>query len=491
MNKFFQSETEDGTVIHRKDSETIGIKINPDGLVYLGGLPDDTQEGFGVIFGGGDFFASYFKLGVPEGESLMLRKNQVTRIVFRDGIIEGTEKLDHEKGWSFLGSFLCHGVIQDSLRISDLCSEDPPIEWTDVIDQTSFLPGVNKAHILNSRGDLLGYLGSEQVLLTKLSPHPPSGFFEIAGGIRIKELDIWKRKLDKLTCPAIARQNFTTIKGFCKCDGNMYVVSSFPPNVEEIRLSTPSTSHDFLVDVISQVLVIVQELTRLGVTWGGLVTRDSFITTTDGELHLNTGYLLSRFTEEKALFGGHTIEELRFMSPNQIVRVSTQTKLILECVGFQIPAPESICRGEARNLALLIFTLLKGDDGIPMPWLSDQQFILANWLAGVDPNNPAGNLLSVLCEEPVDLCDSSRLQFRNAESTDPLLRLAHRLMLGDLSLYELSGSLESYIQWRDSQLAETSVETEVKAVFNRVSAFFQSGQEVMKTALSKSIENSW
>ena len=491
MNKFFQSETEDGTVIHRKDCEPIGIKINPDGLVYLGGLLEDVQEGFGVIFGGGEFFASCFKLGVPEGESLMLRKNQVTRIVFRDGIIEGTEILDREKGRSFMDAFFCHGVIQDSLRISDLCSEDPPIEWSDVIDQTSFLPGIDRAHTLNLRGDLLGYLGSEQVLLTKLSPHPPTGFFEIAGGIRVKEVDIWKRKLDKLTSPAFAWKNITTIKGFYNLDGTMYIVSSFPQNVEEIRLSTPSTSHDFLVETISQVVAIVRELTRIGVTWGGLVNRDSFITTTDGELHLNTGYLLSRFTNGKELFGGHAIEELRFMSPNQIVRASAQTKLILECLGFQIPAPESISRGEARNLALLIFSLLKGDDGIPMPWLSDQQFILANWLAGVDPNNPAGNLLSVLCEEPVDLCDSSGLQFRNAERIDPLLRLAHRLIQGDLSLDELGGSLEGYIRWRDSQLAETSVETEVKAVFNRVSAFFQSGQEVMKTALSKSIENSW
>jgi hypothetical protein len=140
---------------------------------------------------------------------------------------------------------------------------------------------------------------------------------------------------------------------------------------------------------------------------------------------------------------------------------------------------------------MLIFSLLRGDDGFPCPWLSDAQFVLANLVAGVDPSNPLANLLSGLCEEPVDIHDPQKVQQYRKENVDPLLRVADRLVNGKMSLEELFQSLESYMDWRDRQLVETSVETEVKAVFSKVSAFIQSGQEAMKTALTKSVENSW
>ncbi len=493
MKKFFQTDSEDGAVIHRKDldSKTIGIKINTDGLVYLGGLEGVVQEGFGVVFGGTDVFASYFKSGVPEGESLMLQNNKCKRIVFTEGCFSESESLNSESAHNFIDSYLHTGSLQAELRRCDLLAGSSRIDWNDAVEESFWLPSVERTHLSDSAGNMIGYVGSEKVLLTKLPPHPPTGYFEISGGIRIREVDLWKRKYKKLVSSSTLSQRILSIKGLFESNGEKYIVSTFPLNVEALRLSSPSTSHDCLVDVLYECLGILRELSGLGVAWNGLINRNSFITTSDGDIYLNTGYLLTRFTDEFKLFGGQSIEELRFMSPNQIVRCSIQTKFMLQCMGYEIPAPESISRGETRNLALLIASLLKGDEGYPAPWLSDPQFILVNWLAGVEANHPAANLLSVLCEEPVNDSDPSEVQLNSIDNVDPLLRIAHRLMEGSLNLDELVSNLESYIQWRDKECAETSVETEVKAVFSKVSAFIQSGQEVMKSALTKSIENSW
>ena len=494
MKKFFQTFGEDGSVTYRGHSNTdsAGIRITPDGLLYFGGLQDGTQHGSGVVFGGADVFVSHFESGSPQGESLMIQKGQVKRLLFNNGSINENELLDGEIGESFFDSFLGTGIVHEAVRRCELLPEINRLEWSEVIETGKIIDAITGVvHSTAGSVDLLGYMNDNPVLLTRLPSHPPTGHFEIGGGIRVREVDVWKRRLDKFFSSVDTPQRFTILRGFYRFEGNMYIVSSLPSNVEEFYLKAANTSHDCLVDVLFDVVRTLRELSNIRVAWNGLINRHSFITTTDGEVYLNTGYVLSQFTEQKKLYGGHSIEQIRYLSPNQLVRSCAQSKIVLECIGYSIPAPENVSRGELHNLGMLIYSLLRGDEGIPFPWLSDAQFVLVNWVAGVDPTNPLADLLSILCEEPVDIHDPHKVRQYRKENVDPLLRVADRLVNGSMTLDELFQSLESYMEWRDRQLVETSVETEVKAVFNKVSAFIQSGQEAMKSALTKSVENSW
>ncbi len=491
MNKFFRAFCEDGSAEYLAVGEpnSLGLKISTDGMVHFYCASETYMEGFGAIIAGHSVCVSNFTRGTPDGESLLIQNNEIKRLNFKDGFIETDETLSGDYARDFYDSYLQNNALLRAVRDCEFFNLAPRLQWQEVLDYENMIEHISGLVRLDSGPNLIGYIDSEHVLLTRLPSQPPNGMIEITGGIQIKELDFWKRKVKKLSSHSFGRA--TTIVGFYNHEGDMCIVSTLPPAVEEFGLVIANTSHDCVVDAIQEVVQILQWLRAQGVPWNGILNRRCFITSCEGVIYLNTGYLLSQFAENEKIFGGFSSEELRFMSPNQIVRCSKSAKVILEAIGFQIPHPPSICSEELRNLGMFIYSLVVGEKTVPMHWLSDAQFVLASWLTCVNPETPIASVLSILCDEPVDIFHPEIIRMQDTSKLDPLLRIAHRLVTGNMTLDELDQSLQSYIKWRDIQATETSVETEVKAVFGRMSALFQSGQDAMKSAISKSIDNSW
>ena len=491
MKKFFRAFCEDGSAEYLSEGEAgpVGLKIRTDGLMYFGCSIDRVSHGPGAIFAGDSVFVSTFINGIPDGESLLVKEGALHRITFSSAFIQTDEILYGDVAGDFYESYMQKHSLFETVRRCELFDTTPQLHWEEVVGRENLIENVSNLIDIDLVPNLIGYIGSEQVLLTRLPPQPPSGMIEITGGIQIKAIDVWTRKLNKVSSHSFERA--TTIKGFYNHYDAVYIVSSLPPTVEEFRLVTANNSHDCVVDAICEIVKIVDWLRSMGVAWNGLLNRRCFITTSEGVIYLNTAYLLSRFPEHAKMFGGFSSEELRFMSPSQIVRCSTSARVILESLGFRIPSPESICSGETRNLGLLIYSLVMGDSIVPMHWLSDAQFALANWLSFVAPDEPVGRCLSISCHEPVDIIHPENVRLLDSNEMEPLIRIANRLYVGTMNLDELNESIQSYIKWRDTQIAESSVETEVKAVFGRMSAFIQSGQDAMKSAISKSLDNSW
>ena len=493
MKKFFQQFGDDGSVTYNAglSSKEAAIKINPDGLVYFGHLKDHVYNGSGCLFAGQDIFMSSFVCGCPDGESLMIRDGDVRRLSFRDGAAVSNDPLVGCERDQYIEGYLEKDPLFDMFRQTKLRTECRRLEWSDVLAGERIIDAVHDIRELADGVDFIGLCGVDPVLLTKLPSSPPSGQVELAPGLSVKSIDVWRRKVHKLLSAESGNLRATSVKGFHMCDGSVYVVSTLPSNVEEYSLMPQNSSYDCLVDVMSEVCEILRWLTSIGIVWNGQINRKSFFTCSEGNVCLNTARLIARYSEPNKVFGGHFSDELRFMSSQQIVRASVPATCILDRMGFAIPPPESIALGESRNLGLLIFSVINDGSEIPFEWLSDAQFALASWIVCVDPCSPLTNLLSPLCMKPVDIKSPENATARDIDSLDSLASMGMKLFRGEWAIKDLARSLKAYIEWRDAQLAESSVETEVKAVFNRMSAFIHSSQTAVRSALTKSIDHSW
>ena len=467
------------------------IRITESGLMFVGPLYEGLPNGKGAVFGGDSILLSDFSDGIPTGESLLVTRDHIKRGTYHDGMrlesqpIAGADVLD------FLTGYLEaeHSVVTDDHLRSILANADTgeamkPL-WTDVLPARYMIGSVSITEKLDvGRGSLLARIGDTKVLLSPLPSHPPRGNVAVAPGVVVKQADVWLRRFERMVTLAEYPDSVMRPVGVIKLDdGARYVVSLFPVDLmkDDIVKAPQDTHTDSLIDTVHLVCEAVKFFHSSGVTFNGSLNPGAFIFSVDGRVWLNSGYVLSMAIDTLQLYGGMLVEEVRFMSPARISSLSQPIRSAMQYVGFEESVQLSPVEDDAYSLGLLIASLQSNSE-FPYEWLSHSQFILCSILASSKGLSDVP-WLSLTCKEPVDL-SSPDVTHREVTDLSPCEKLALKLMDGQISIEDAVVSFVNYKAWRDRVMNETSVHTEVRAVFNKMSTILQSSQDMIKQSLA-------
>ena len=471
------------------------VHVSADGMLYIGESSDTGFSGFGAMLAGDSFLLSEFIEGVPRGDSVRFSDNRLYHEIFEGRsrsvheLVPSSAALEHVS--EFLRKMDGHIVrVEDLSLIMGHCSDDDGSSET-VFSWDALVPSRYWVRCLESieefgwqNSDMLtGYIGGSAVFLNALPSRPPVGSSEVMKGVFMRNRDVWYRRFERLvSCSDEYPNSVLRPVGMYQHEGKCYVVSiplrDSTVMSEFTSFASSEESIDSNLEIIHAMAVGVQFVHSVGITFNGSISHRLFLLSTEGTVLLNTGHLLAHHVDSRFVFGGIPPVELRFLSPRRMQTLSVPLKIASRML--HVEESISFSPQVADDLYSFGRLLAGASKSLPFPWLSHAQYTLVSLL-------DARAWLSPLCVQPVSLQGGETPEHCDPSDLTPIEKLSHRLMEGQIGVDELIECVEKYFAWRDQTLAGSSVETEVKAVFSKMSSLFQTSQGLFKQA----VELSW
>jgi hypothetical protein len=485
MNKIFRTMqlAPDGAVsfVKSDDRREISVSITMDGVVIISERHSECGDDK-AVFGGDKVFLSRFDRESPHGESIILTRNSLESRVYENGRLRSSVVIPVDRTAGILDGFLrAHLIIHQLLKKFHLDRFEEPRTWHDIIPDHLWIPRITgNVSLVGDRGDRISSIGPNKVLLSPLPVEPPLGTYEIGPGVTVKNSDIWYRRFEKMLNCKVYPPNFLRPIGVFEGESRAYIVCLQPHEVESYQLSLPDSLTDTIIDSFLEIVEAVGFLHTIGITPNGCINPHLFLTTSNGELVTNTGYLLSTIIDTRYVFGGFSAEELRFLSPRAIARVSAPVRCVIEALEVSVASPSTPRQDDVYSLGVLLHDMSR-PNVLPFPRLSDAEFALSSLLSAAGFTTDT-EYLSLLRREDEQSHEDDPVFAKRAEVATPIERLVSRCMSGELGFEELRTSIRQYISWRENQVDSTSVETEVKAVLNKFTSFVHSSHNAVRTA---------
>lgn len=458
----------------RTESAGVSLKVFSDGRMHLSGICSSQSPVPGIMLGGSSFVVSKFAEDKPVDTVLLFHERGLRRKATSVGI--GISENDVPVDvWSEALSDVLRGSEVDRIgpNLVEIMMRNKaePAKWADLIPLRYMLGSVDIVGelLLGMEGQcLLGVIGDSRVLLSRLSDTPPLGSVELIPGVAAKQTEVWLRRLERMLAltdypPCVLRP-----VGFVELEPDeFYFVSLFPEDLQtEEIVPKPfrDSNFDNVIELIEQVSNIVKFCHSNGITFNGTLNYNAFLFHQDGRCWLNSGYIISRVFDSQQLYGSATPDEIQFFSPERMCNLSAQITMAITYLEGAAPQSLSPIKDDLCSLGLFILSL-QSQSGIPYPWLSPSQYTLCSMIASsmIDCDVP---WLSFAYKPSVRV-GAKTAKMACEDNLSPHEKLAAKLIRGELSIDDILVSLQRYKEWQDRVMNETSVETEVKAVFSK------------------------
>ena len=312
--------------------------IEPNGLVQINISHKHSDGRLGSVFGGDAIFVSKFQDGFPVGNSALVCVRERTVTIHADGsvgaaiaftdesdLLRKLESLkcdDDDPEWSILEYIQANLSVCESDGWESLIEEKLRIRISATMDAT---------YMAGSRC-WVGWNEGEKVFLYPLPLYPPSGTSRIGHGLRVKESDIWRRRMERLFVITRFPQNVLRPIGFTELEGRWYFVSSFPEyvSVEDVCDMSGSniSSTEYMVQSVESIADIFEFVHSEGFSFNGFLNHRTFLISSDNEVWLNTAYVFGSTKDRMHVYGGFGELELRHLCPSMIGRLSPVLELI-------------------------------------------------------------------------------------------------------------------------------------------------------------------
>lgn len=461
----------------RTESAGVRLKVFLDGRMHLSDLCSSQSSVPGIMLGGSSFVVSKFAQDKPVDTVLLFHERGLKRKATGDGIGISENDVPVDM-WSEALSEVLRGSEVDRMRPNlveiMMRNKAEPAKWADIIPLRYMIESVDIVGELVSGMEgqsLLGVIGNSRVLLSRLSVTPPLGSVELIPGVAAKQTEVWLRRLERMLTLTTFPPCVLRPVGFVELEPDeLYFVSLFPEDVQtEEIVPKPfrDSNFDKVIDLIEQVSNIVKFCHSNGITFNGTLNYNAFLFHQDGRCYLNSGYIISRVFDSQKLYGSATPDEIRFFSPVRMCNLSAQITLAITYLEGASPQSLSPIKDDLCSLGLFILSL-QSQAGFPYPWLSSSQYVICSIIASsmIDFDVP---WLSFAYKPSVKV-GAKTAEMASEDDLSPHEKLAAKLIRGDLSIDDILVSLQKYKEWQDRVMNETSVETEVKAVFSKVSS---------------------
>jgi hypothetical protein len=232
------------------------------------------------------------------------------------------------------------------------------VNWTDVIPSHLIVEGfVNCEDVqISGRDYKVAKLGDTRLVLAQLPAEPPSGFMSLPGGLRLRHSDVWVKRFQRFIGIQICPKTVLKPIGFIKTDNAWFVASVFPSelvveDIEDAFGGVSGTTRD--VDTALGIANIVEFIHSNGITFSGFLNHHAFFLY-DGDVYLNTAYLLCRTLSACQLYGNFSEDELPFLGPTDLFDSSYFMRAIYEIMNPGLSAMHPLKERDLVSLGLLL-----------------------------------------------------------------------------------------------------------------------------------------
>ena len=442
------------------------IHVAADGLVYIGPSNKSGFCGTGAMFAGDSFLVSDFEDGLPVGQALRVSRGELLCEEYTDASRVLSIAIAHEMRSEYVVEFLDGGKKFDCVDIlKTMLLNSVETTWKALVAEEYWVRGS-----LTVVNEDFGYLDGSLVFLKKLPQFPPSGKTQLGPGLYVGNCDLWYRRFLRLVNMTVADELMSSVikpVGVYLLGDTYYVISTSPGVAHESDIVAPEWSEDSSFEYIYSMAKLINVVHSNGLTFLGSINPKLFVSTQAGRLLIDTGRLAAHISTN-GVYGG--FDDVRYLSASRIQQLPV-FQLARKYLHMDDDlTPIGPIEDDCVSFGLLISNLC---DTSCITQLSNSQYIL---LSTIQPSSP---WLSVLCLGSVDF--QTEPELCTIADLSPCIKLAYKLIERQLNIVQLMGAIEKYREWQDG----SSVETEVKAVFSKVSSIFQSGQEILKQAVSK------
>ena len=419
-------------------------------------------------FGGDSVWISQFIQNVPIGEAILIRGNSEVSL-----IAHSTDS-DRRRVHNFVGDLeyflreLTEDLGTESVatfmkEVGNFALEPERSTWNNVVPSVYILDSVSRiqhSFCLNGHEFELGRVGTRNVCLSRLPDCPPRGFVELAPGVKIRQAELWRRRLERFMEISEYPSYIWRPLGVAKLDGgSFYVVCELPTDlcIEDIVSFGPNANEDSgrdVEDIVYSICESVRFVHSHGGTFHGRLNPRGFIISSCGLVWLNTAYFLSGTCDSSQLLGGFDAFEMRFLPPSYVAcQLSHPIRFVTQSGGLVREARKTaLLEADTYQLGLTIFSVFV-ETNFPFDWLSDSEFLIT-WIGS--------------CLEPASWL-SARFTSGPSTTLHTFQQLGLSVMRGDMPIDKLYNSIAKHREMKQQEVTETSLEAEARAIFHQMS----------------------